>query len=129
MPAPPGRRAELYAFLGDLPARDRPVSARVVAHETRPAYTLEVLELDVNGIEPVPAYFTRPHGLDAPAPAGLDRVEAALTQTYAQAGVPERWELVRYAAGHFETWDMRARIRTFLHQFLGAGPETLQSGK
>jgi len=40
-------------------------------------------------------------------PAGLDRVDAALQQVYADAGVPERWQLVRYSSGHFETWDMR----------------------
>src|SRR5439155_17685979 len=46
-------------------------------------------------------------------PAGLHRVDAALQQVYADAGVPERWQLVRYSSGHFETWDMRpAHLRS-----------------
>jgi hypothetical protein len=48
----------------------------------------------------------------------LDRVDAALKQVYAQAGVPERWQLLRYASGHFETRDMRRRVLRFLDQFL-----------
>jgi hypothetical protein len=51
-------------------------------------------------------------------PAGLDRVHAALRRAYAEAGAPERWELVRYSTGHFETWDMRARVLRFLDRFL-----------
>lgn len=62
------RRRELYELMGDLPPRDRAVSAEVVAQVERPAYVLEVLMLDLNGIEPVPAYFTRPHALSGPAP-------------------------------------------------------------
>ncbi|MBI3974045.1 MAG: acetylxylan esterase [Chloroflexi bacterium] len=299
------QRTRLYALLGDLPPRDRPVSAEVVAREARPGYTLEVLLLNLNGIEPVPAYFTRPatwteatgrvpaviynhahggdyvlgkdeyltgrsalqkppyaealaalgvcglcidswnfgerrgrteselfkellwhgqvlwglmvydtlkatdylvsrsevdpnrlgsmglsmgstmawwhaaldervrvcvdlccltdfqalvetRGLDghgiyyyvpdllkhfttaeinaliAPRahlslagiwdrltpPAGLDRIDAALREVYAAAGAPERWQLVRYNTGHFETWDMRARVLRFLQRFL-----------
>src|SRR5438105_15721139 len=55
------RRRALYALLGDLPPRDRPVDARLIATEGRERYTLEVLSLNLNGIEPVPAYFTQPH--------------------------------------------------------------------
>jgi hypothetical protein len=51
-------------------------------------------------------------------PAGLDRIDAALREEYARAGVPERWQLVRYRGGHFETWDMRCRILAFLRRFL-----------
>jgi hypothetical protein len=51
-------------------------------------------------------------------PAGLDRVDAHLSRVYAAAGVPERWQLVRSDTGHFETWDMRARIMDFLERFL-----------
>jgi dienelactone hydrolase len=57
------RRAELYALLGDLPDRDRPIAYRVVGEETGPNYLLERLLLDLNGEEPLPAYFSRP--LDA----------------------------------------------------------------
>jgi len=54
------RRAELYSLLGDLPERDRPVSGRVISSESRDGFDLERLELDLNGIEPVPAIFVRP---------------------------------------------------------------------
>ena len=62
-------RQQLYRLLGDLPPRDRPISAEELVREEREGYTLEVLLLDLNGIEPVPAYLTRPYGLEAPAPA------------------------------------------------------------
>lgn len=63
------KRRLLYDLLGELPPRDHPVRAEVLGEERRDAYTLEILMLDLNGIEPVPAYFTRPHELQAPAPA------------------------------------------------------------
>lgn len=56
------RRAALYALLGDLPDRDRPIGAELVSVEERDGYALETLQLDLNGIEPVPAYFVRPLG-------------------------------------------------------------------
>src|SRR5579871_6420913 len=65
------KRRLLYELLGELPPRERPVRAVVLGEERREAYTLETLLLDLNGIEPAPAYFTRPHGLQAPAPAIL----------------------------------------------------------
>jgi acetyl esterase/lipase len=51
-------------------------------------------------------------------PAGLDRIDTALKQVYAEANASERWELVRYETGHFETWDMRARVLRFFERFL-----------
>ena len=65
------RRGELYGLLGELPDRDRPVSARKVAEEPRGPYVLEKLVLDLNGVEPVPAYFARPAGGAGPFPAVL----------------------------------------------------------
>jgi hypothetical protein len=61
------RRQELYSLLGDLPDRDRPIQAQLVTSQAREHYVLEVLQLDLNGMEPAPAYFTRPHG-DGPWP-------------------------------------------------------------
>lgn len=58
--SPQARREQLYSLLGDLPPRHRPVQVEVVAREERDCYRLEVLMLDLNGIEPVPAYFTTP---------------------------------------------------------------------
>ncbi|HEY3396567.1 MAG TPA: dienelactone hydrolase family protein [Armatimonadota bacterium] len=62
------RRAELYSLLGDLPPRDYPLSVETVLVEERDGYLLEKLQLDLNGIEPVPAYFARPLQLSGPAP-------------------------------------------------------------
>lgn len=50
----------LYSLLGDLPDRHRPISATLVATEEHEHYTLEKLVLDLNGVEQVPAFFTRP---------------------------------------------------------------------
>ena len=54
------RRRELYTLLGDLPPRDRPIRATLIAREERAHYILETLVLDLNGIEPVPAYWVAP---------------------------------------------------------------------
>ena len=53
------RRKELWNLLGDLPEQ-RPPRARLVRTEKREGYALEHLELDLNGIEPVPAYLLLP---------------------------------------------------------------------
>ena len=50
--------------------------------------------------------------LDALTPyKGLDRIDAELKKTYAAAGHPERWKLLRYESGHQETEAMREEIR------------------
>jgi len=54
------RRQQLYALLGDLPERDRPISATVLERVEQRGYVLETLVLDLNGVEPVPAYFVKP---------------------------------------------------------------------
>lgn len=68
---PDARREELYGLLGDLPDRDREISAEIVRVEEREGYVVEHLVLDLNGLEPVPACFTRPLEWSAPAPAIL----------------------------------------------------------
>jgi dienelactone hydrolase len=65
------RRQELYALLGDLPDRHRPISVQAVKVEQREGYRLETLILDLNGLEPVPAYFACPKGEPSGAPAVL----------------------------------------------------------
>ena len=57
---PQQRRELLYRLMGDLPDRNRPISATLVSREEREHFVLEKLQLDLNGIEPVPAYFIRP---------------------------------------------------------------------
>jgi len=59
---PEARRQELYALLGPLPDRHAPISSRVLSVSEQPTYTLETLKLDLNGMEPVPAYLVRPRG-------------------------------------------------------------------
>lgn len=66
-----GRRALLYELLGDLPDRQRPVSARKRGEAERDGYVLEDWELDLNGVEAAPALLARPAGLTGPAPAIL----------------------------------------------------------
>jgi hypothetical protein len=51
-------------------------------------------------------------------PAGLDRIDAALRQVYAELGAPEAWKLRRFETGHFETAAMRAEILAFLTRWL-----------
>lgn len=54
------QREKLYALLGDLPPRDRPLSCQVLAERECEHYILEILLLDLNGIEGVPAYYAKP---------------------------------------------------------------------
>jgi dienelactone hydrolase len=65
------RRDELYGLLGDLPSRDRRVSGRKTSEEERDGYVLERWELDLNGIETVPAYVARPRRDSGRRPAVL----------------------------------------------------------
>jgi len=54
------RRGRLYSLLGDLPDRDRPIGAELIDTKDCGSYILEDLLLDLNGIEPVPAYAAKP---------------------------------------------------------------------
>ena len=54
------RRQELYSLLGDLPDSNRPIGVSLISREVRQHYVLEKLSLDLNGLEPVPAYFVCP---------------------------------------------------------------------
>jgi hypothetical protein len=64
------RRQELWNLLGDLPPR-RPPRGKLLNSEKRDGYTLEHLELDLNGVEPVPAYLLLPDRRAEKAPALL----------------------------------------------------------
>ena len=70
-PHAPDRRTELYALLGDLPARQRPIGGTKRREEERDGYVLETWLLDLNGLEPVPAYLARPRAISGRAPAVL----------------------------------------------------------
>jgi dienelactone hydrolase len=65
----PSRREELYRLMGDLPDRQRPIGGHKLREEERDGYVLETWELDLNGIEPVPAYVARPRTITGRAPA------------------------------------------------------------
>jgi hypothetical protein len=63
------RRRQLTALLGRLPAA-RPPTARLLGKARHPGFLLEHLELDLNGVEPVPAWLLVPDERAEPA-AGL----------------------------------------------------------
>jgi hypothetical protein len=65
------RRNQLYDLLGRLPERDRPVSVRIISREEKEEYILEKLMLDINGLEPVPAFFTKPKNAKGRIPVVL----------------------------------------------------------
>lgn len=69
------RREELWGLLGDLPPRNRPIGAKLLKSERHPGFTLEHLELDLNGIEPVPALLLIPDKRAEKAP-GLVYIHA-----------------------------------------------------
>lgn len=64
-------RALLYGLLGDLPARDRAISAEVVEAGEYDGFWMERLALDLNGIEEVPALFVKPLGAQGRLPVVL----------------------------------------------------------
>src|SRR4029453_8814436 len=68
---PARRRAELYGLLGQLPDRKRPIGGKKRSEEEGDGYVLETWDLDLNGIEAVPAYFARPRSGAGRAPAVL----------------------------------------------------------
>jgi hypothetical protein len=65
------RRELLYSLLGELPPRERELNAVTLSAAESNGYWLETLLLDLNGLEPVPAYFARPLGQEGPYPALL----------------------------------------------------------
>jgi hypothetical protein len=67
---PEQRRRLLWNLLGDLPEKRTPV-AKLLRTERGPGYTLEHLELDLNGVEPVPAYLLLPEKRRPRAPGLL----------------------------------------------------------
>ena len=69
VPQAAARRRELYALLGDLPARNRAIGGKKRGEEERDGYVLETWDLDLNGIETVPAYLARPVNVSGRRPA------------------------------------------------------------
>ncbi len=56
------QRQALYDLLGDLPDRQHPITASLVRVQEIDGYVLETLDLDLNGVERVPAYMAKPAG-------------------------------------------------------------------
>ncbi|UFH57000.1 dienelactone hydrolase family protein [Spirosoma sp. KNUC1025] len=54
------QRKQLYQLLGKLPDRDRPIQVQLISRQETDELITEKLLLDINGLEKVPAYFTRP---------------------------------------------------------------------
>lgn len=65
------RRRELWNLLGDLPWNHQPAPPRLVRTEKHEGYTLERWELDLNGLEPVPAILLIPDRRQPSAPGLL----------------------------------------------------------
>jgi dienelactone hydrolase len=63
------RRAELYGLLGDLPDLRRPIGAKKRGEVERDGFILETWDLDLNGLETVPAYVARPREISGRRPA------------------------------------------------------------
>lgn len=115
------RREELYCLLGDLPDRDRPISATPIDNVEQDGYLLERFVLDLNGVERVPAYFARPVGQREPRPTvlfnhshggnhelGKDEMivpgPAANCPSYAKALTDRGWNVMC-----FDTWNFGER--------------------
>jgi hypothetical protein len=64
-------RERLYRLLGRLPERNRPISVKLQSTEERDGMIIETLLFDFNGIEPVPAYFTKPKNATGKIPVVL----------------------------------------------------------
>jgi len=64
-------REKLYALMGDLPARNLPITSRTVTIDENSDFITENLILSLNGTEEVPAYFTRPKNGNEPYPVIL----------------------------------------------------------
>jgi hypothetical protein len=65
------RRQELWSLLGDLPRHHKPGPASLIEATHHGGYRLERLELDLNGVEPVPALLLIPDKRQSPAPGLL----------------------------------------------------------
>ena len=69
MPSATARRQELYGLLGDLPDRQRAIGGTKRGEAERDGYILETWDLDLNGLETVPAYLARPKAAAGRRPA------------------------------------------------------------
>lgn len=75
---------------------------------------------DINALIAPRAHLALAGNQDAlTPPAGLDRIDAALREAYADAGAPSgAWSLFRQDIGHQETPEMRREVVQFLKRWL-----------
>ena len=64
-------RKKLYSLLGKLPERNRPIKVQLISKEETDDLIIERLMLDINGLELVPAYFTKPKNSSGKLPVVL----------------------------------------------------------
>ncbi len=64
-------RENLWSMLGDLPDATKPVNVLESTTMIRGNYIVETLLLDLNGLEPVPAYYIKPVDQKGPFPTIL----------------------------------------------------------
>jgi len=64
-------RDKLYKLLGKLPDRHRPITVELVSTQQTDELIIEKLLLDINGVEQVPAYFTKPRQQSGKLPVVL----------------------------------------------------------
>lgn len=65
------RRTKLYELLGRMPDRERPLSVEVVSVTETDGMVTEKWLMDLNGIEKVPAFFTKPANASGKIPLVL----------------------------------------------------------
>ncbi|SEI90888.1 Dienelactone hydrolase [Cyclobacterium xiamenense] len=65
------QREKLYALLGRLPDRERPIGVELLSTEERDGVIIQKLRLDINGKESVPAYFSKPKNASGKLPVVL----------------------------------------------------------
>jgi hypothetical protein len=65
------QRKKLLTLLGDLPTTHKPTPPRLIRKEQHTGYTLEHLEFDFNGMEPVPGILLVPEKRKKKAPCML----------------------------------------------------------
>ena len=111
------RRTELWSLLGDLPELRRPLHAELVSREEREHYFLEKLVLDLNGEEPVPAYFTRPRTGSAPFPVVLYHHAHGSKISHRQGRIHRFAQ--RHAAAALRARICAARLGGAVHRHLG----------
>lgn len=65
------QRMHLYGLLGKLPDRERPIAVEVLATEEKDGVIIQKLLFDLNGLELVPAYFSKPKNATGKLPVVL----------------------------------------------------------